>query len=122
MQAALGWLTSGSTIRINYADLQIYKRRIAFNKSWLLSHGSWGILSPTSATILDPDTAHSDLVQSDDGKSVKEGDTQQDILDIPERFNPCCCVLGCDGFLFRETLLGGEGHGCRRMGHGGSLQ
>ncbi|TRZ15136.1 hypothetical protein HGM15179_011996 [Zosterops borbonicus] len=70
------------------------------------------------ATILDPDTAHCDLVLSDDGESVKQGDTQQDILDIPERFNPCCCVQGYDGFTFRETLLGGEGDGCRRMGHG----
>uniref|UniRef100_A0A8C3NGV4 Uncharacterized protein n=1 Tax=Geospiza parvula TaxID=87175 RepID=A0A8C3NGV4_GEOPR len=43
-------------------------------------------------------------------------DTQQD---IPESFNPCCCVLGCDGFTFRETLLGGEGDGCRKMAHDG---
>ncbi|XP_071434494.1 butyrophilin subfamily 1 member A1-like isoform X2 [Pithys albifrons albifrons] len=48
--------------------------------------------------ILDPDTAHCELVLSEDGKSVKRGDTLQDIPDIPERFNPWRCVLGCDGF------------------------
>ncbi|NXE98860.1 BT1A1 protein, partial [Menura novaehollandiae] len=48
--------------------------------------------------VLDPETAHCDLVLSDDGKSVKRGDTRQDIPDIPERFNPWRCVLGCDGF------------------------
>ncbi|NWV13545.1 BT1A1 protein, partial [Ptilonorhynchus violaceus] len=48
--------------------------------------------------VLDPDTAHCDLVLSNDGKSVKRGDTRQDIPDIPERFDPWRCVLGCDGF------------------------
>ncbi|KAI1230434.1 Butyrophilin subfamily 2 member A1 [Lamprotornis superbus] len=63
--------------------------------------------------ILDPDTAHWDLFLSDDGK----GDTQQDIPDIPERFNPCCCMLGCDSTTFRETLLGGAARE-RQMGSG----
>ncbi|KAF1457498.1 Butyrophilin subfamily 1 member A1, partial [Pygoscelis antarcticus] len=48
--------------------------------------------------VLDPDTAHCDLVLSDDCKSVKREDTRQDIPDIPERFNPWRCVLGCEGF------------------------
>ncbi|NXI87419.1 BT2A2 protein, partial [Rhipidura dahli] len=48
--------------------------------------------------VLDPDKALWDLVLSDDGKSVKRGDMLQDIPNTPERFNPCCCVLGCDGF------------------------
>ncbi|NXN67447.1 BT1A1 protein, partial [Himantopus himantopus] len=48
--------------------------------------------------ILDPDTAHCDLVLSDDCKSVKREDTRQDIPDIPERFNPWRCVLGHEGF------------------------
>ncbi|NXA22683.1 BT1A1 protein, partial [Ibidorhyncha struthersii] len=57
---------------------------------------------PYSATpvkvILDPDTAHCDLVLSDDCKSVKREDMRQDIPDIPERFNPWRCVLGHEGF------------------------
>ncbi|KAK4807872.1 hypothetical protein QYF61_007778 [Mycteria americana] len=48
--------------------------------------------------VLNPDTAHCDLVLSDDCKSVKRVDTRQDIPDIPERFNPWRCVLGCEGF------------------------
>ncbi|XP_075031891.1 butyrophilin subfamily 1 member A1-like isoform X6 [Calonectris borealis] len=48
--------------------------------------------------VLDPDTAHCDLVLSDDCKSVKREDTRQDIPDIPERFNPWRCVLGREGF------------------------
>ncbi|KAM6369465.1 butyrophilin subfamily 1 member A1-like isoform 5-T6 [Pluvialis apricaria] len=48
--------------------------------------------------VLDPDTAHCDLVLSDDCKSVKREDTRQDIPDIPERFNPWRCVLGHEGF------------------------
>ncbi|NXP16511.1 BT1A1 protein, partial [Scytalopus superciliaris] len=48
--------------------------------------------------VLDSNTAHCDLVLSEDGKSVKRGDTLQDIPDITERFNPWRCVLGCNGF------------------------
>ncbi|KAM6231957.1 butyrophilin subfamily 1 member A1-like [Spheniscus humboldti] len=48
--------------------------------------------------VLDPDTAHCDLVLSDDCKSVKREGTRQDIPDIPERFNIWRCVLGCEGF------------------------
>ncbi|NWI90842.1 BT3A3 protein, partial [Pitta sordida] len=48
--------------------------------------------------VLDPDTAHCDLVVSDDGKSVKRGDKRQDIPDIPQRFKKRCCVMGREGF------------------------
>ncbi|XP_051666643.1 butyrophilin subfamily 1 member A1-like isoform X1 [Manacus candei] len=47
---------------------------------------------------LDPDTAHCELVLSDNGKSVKRLDTRHDLPDTPERFNVCHCVLGCEGF------------------------
>ncbi|KFP31117.1 Butyrophilin subfamily 1 member A1, partial [Colius striatus] len=50
------------------------------------------------SVVLDPDTAHCDLILSEDFKKVKREDKRQNIPDIPERFNPWRCVLGRDGF------------------------
>ncbi|XP_032568117.1 butyrophilin subfamily 1 member A1-like [Chiroxiphia lanceolata] len=48
--------------------------------------------------VLDPDTAHCQLVLSDNGKRVKQAYKRQDIRDTPERFYPWRCVLGREGF------------------------
>ncbi|NXR04281.1 BT1A1 protein, partial [Sagittarius serpentarius] len=48
--------------------------------------------------FLDPDTAHSDLVLSDDCKSVKREDRRKDVPDIPKRFDMWRCVMGGGGF------------------------
>ncbi|XP_065421118.1 zinc finger protein RFP-like [Chrysemys picta bellii] len=47
---------------------------------------------------VDPDTAHPDLVLSEDWKCVRLGDTRQDLPDNHERFDSCACVLGTEGF------------------------
>ncbi|XP_026077802.1 E3 ubiquitin-protein ligase TRIM39-like isoform X2 [Carassius auratus] len=47
---------------------------------------------------LDPDTAQPKLILSDDGKQVRHGDIRQKLPDKPERFDPCACVLGKEGF------------------------
>ncbi|XP_062289981.1 E3 ubiquitin-protein ligase TRIM21-like [Scomber scombrus] len=43
---------------------------------------------------LDPDTAHHNLILSDDGKQVHCGDVKKNLPDNPERFSDCGNVLG----------------------------
>ncbi|XP_076583693.1 E3 ubiquitin-protein ligase TRIM39-like [Chaetodon auriga] len=46
---------------------------------------------------LDPDTAHPNLILSDDGKQVNHGDVRKTLPDNPERFK-AICVLGKQSF------------------------
>uniref|UniRef100_A0A8B9HVN1 B30.2/SPRY domain-containing protein n=1 Tax=Astyanax mexicanus TaxID=7994 RepID=A0A8B9HVN1_ASTMX len=61
---------------------------------------------------LDPDTAHPNLILSDDGKQVKDEDAEQKLPDNPERFNDCYCVLGKEGFssgrFYYEVQVSGK--------------
>ncbi|NXL50960.1 BT2A2 protein, partial [Podilymbus podiceps] len=52
----------------------------------------------TVNVTLDPDTAQSRLILSEDQRSVMQGPIQQSWLDNPEQFDPWPCVLGCKGF------------------------
>lgn len=47
---------------------------------------------------LDPDTAHSALQLSEDGRRVHHGAGRRSLPDNPERFDPCCCVLARQAF------------------------
>ncbi|XP_060731291.1 E3 ubiquitin-protein ligase TRIM39-like isoform X2 [Tachysurus vachellii] len=47
---------------------------------------------------LDPDTAHPNLILTDDGKQVTFRDKRQKLPDNPERFDDCFYVLGNEGF------------------------
>ncbi|KAM9352533.1 E3 ubiquitin-protein ligase TRIM21-like [Symphorus nematophorus] len=47
---------------------------------------------------LDPDTAHPELILSDDGKQVKHSDVKKKLPDNPERFDTCVCVLAKQSF------------------------
>ncbi|XP_044837848.1 butyrophilin subfamily 1 member A1-like [Mauremys mutica] len=56
----------------------------------------------TVDVTLDPDTANRWLVLSEDRKGVRDSDTRQDLPNSPERFDPCVCVLGAEGFAGRR--------------------
>ncbi|KAM6986268.1 E3 ubiquitin-protein ligase TRIM58-like [Aplochiton taeniatus] len=47
---------------------------------------------------LEPDTAHPNLILSEDGNQVIYGKIRKDLPDNPQRFSRCPCVLGKEGF------------------------
>uniref|UniRef100_A0A8C8SBH9 Butyrophilin subfamily 1 member A1 n=1 Tax=Pelusios castaneus TaxID=367368 RepID=A0A8C8SBH9_9SAUR len=52
----------------------------------------------TVDVTLDPETAHPELVLSEDRKRVRHGNKRQDLPNTPARFDNCVCVLGAERF------------------------
>ncbi|XP_039680089.1 E3 ubiquitin-protein ligase TRIM39-like isoform X2 [Perca fluviatilis] len=55
---------------------------------------------------LDPETAHPNLILSDDGKQVNHGDVKKNLPDKPERFSNCLCVFGKQSFSEQSSSSG----------------
>lgn len=49
--------------------------------------------------VLDPDTAHPNIVLSADGKQAGRGELLHIVPDHPMRFDPVICVVAKKGFL-----------------------
>nr|XP_047911323.1 zinc finger protein RFP-like [Anser cygnoides] len=66
-----------------------------------------------ASITLDPDTAHPDLILSEDRKSVRRAEARQDLPDNPERFDYWPFVLGYQSFATGrhcwEVEVGDEG-------------
>ncbi|XP_067320847.1 butyrophilin subfamily 1 member A1-like [Anolis sagrei] len=71
-----------------------------------------GLQQKKAHVTLDPDTAHPQLILSEDCRRVTWGKEEQDLPDNPERFNHCPYVLGQEGFTggrhFWEVLVSSE--------------
>ncbi|XP_077935761.1 E3 ubiquitin-protein ligase TRIM21-like [Gasterosteus aculeatus] len=63
---------------------------------------------------LDPETAHCELILSDDGKQVKCGDVEKNLPNNPERFSSWLCVLTKQSFssgrFYFELQVEGKTH------------
>lgn len=82
---------------------ELVGRFIKPGESTFPTEREWSYIKTWASEItLDPDTANPWLIISDNGRSVRLGVRQQDLLDTSQRFNPVINVLG------RERLSSGR--------------
>ncbi|XP_036404162.1 butyrophilin subfamily 2 member A2-like [Megalops cyprinoides] len=68
------------------------------SRGYLLKSEWKGIQMNAVDVTLDPDSAHPELILSEDGKSVERGETRQDYPDTAKRFERWFAVVGRQGF------------------------
>ncbi|XP_069100405.1 butyrophilin subfamily 1 member A1-like isoform X1 [Pleurodeles waltl] len=56
-----------------------------------------------ASVMLDPDTAHPQLIVSEDQKSVRFSETPRNVTDSPKRFSNHPCVLGSEGYQWHNV-------------------
>lgn len=74
-------------------------RALAEEMERLLTEAELNRLRQFSVDVtLDPDTAHSALQLTEDGRRVHHRGGRRSLPDNPQRFDPCCCVLARQAF------------------------
>ncbi|XP_066550599.1 nuclear factor 7, ovary-like [Amia ocellicauda] len=71
---------------------------IALHSTWKKLQSALLLLFSEPLTF-DPNTAHPNLLVSEDGRTVEHTAVRQEVPDNPERYNTCLCVLAAQGFI-----------------------
>ncbi|XP_014817174.1 PREDICTED: butyrophilin subfamily 3 member A3-like [Calidris pugnax] len=93
--AALGVLLPLLVISFG-VSAYLFRRKVVLSRA--LAWRKFLLPETPDAVTLDPNTAHSELVLSEDLRSVRWGPTRPNLPETPKTVNYCCCVLGQERF------------------------